>query len=249
MAPPAAEDDLEHVVEALERRTPTIVELVLCPVGAPLRYLPGQYVLLGDLEYRLPVRSYSVANAPRDSGELTLLVTEVEGGETSGWVHHRLRSGDRVSVSGPYGSFLTDPESDAPALYLAGGSGLAPVRALAEAAVAAGRPGSATLFFSARSEADLIDADRFARWQRERPGFRYLRTLTRAEGAPPLGRIPALLPELFPDLDGWDVFVAGASGFVQACTEAARACGARPGRLRSEAFFEEPHPWRGTVPA
>jgi CDP-4-dehydro-6-deoxyglucose reductase len=249
VAAPAVEEDVEHVVASIARRTPTIVEVLLRPTGAPLRFLPGQYVLLGDLEYRVPVRSYSVANAPRDSGELTLLVTEVAGGETSGWVHRRLRAGDRVLVSGPYGTFVADPGSTAPALYLAGGSGLAPVRALAEAAVVGGRPAQATLFFSARTEADLIDADVFARWERERPGFRYLRTLTRAEEAPPLGRIPALLPELFPDLAGHDVFVAGAPGFVDACTEAVRACGAGAGRLHTEAFFEEPHPWRGTVPA
>lgn len=244
-----AEQDVEHVVTSITRRTPAIVELVLQPAAEPLRHLPGQYVLLGDLDYRVPVRSYSVANAPRPSGELSLLVTEVQGGETSGWVHHRLRTRDRVLVSGPYGTFVADPESNAPALYLAGGSGLAPARALAEEAIARRRPERATLFFSARTEADLIDADLFPRWEREWPGFRFVRTLTRAEGAPPLGRIPTLLPELFPDLGDHDVFVSGAPGFVEACADAARACGVRPGRLHTEAFFEEPPPWRATVPS
>lgn len=239
------EEDVEHLVEAIVRRTPAIVEVLLRPAAAPLEYVAGQYVLLGDVDYRVPVRSYSVANAPRPGGELSLLVTEVAGGETSGWVHHRLRAGDRVLVSGPYGTFVADPESAAPVLYLAGGSGLAPVRALAEAALAAGRPAEQTLFFSARTEADLIDAERFEQWQQEQAGFRYLRTLTRAGGA----HVPALLAERFPNLASHDVFVAGAPGFVDACAEAARACGVRPGQLHTEAFFEEPHPWRATVPA
>lgn len=246
---PPVEEDVEHVVAAVARRTPTIVELLLEPAGEPLSFTPGQYVLLGDLDYRIPVRSYSIANAPRASGELTLLVTEYPGGETSRWVHHELRPGRRVLVSGPYGTFTADPGSTAPVLYLAGGSGLAPVRALAEAAVASGSPEHATLFFSARTEADLIDAELFATWQRTRPGFRFVRTLTRADGAPPLGRIPGLLPGLFPDLSSHDVYVAGSSPFVDACTDAARACGVRPGHLHTEAFFEDPQPWRGTVPA
>lgn len=249
VTPAAVVEDAEYVVASIERRTPAIVELVLRPAGEPLGFAPGQYVLLGDLEYGVPPRSYSVANAPRPSGELTLLVTEVSGGETSTWVHRRLRTGERVLASGPYGSFVADPNSDRPTLYLAGGSGLAPVRALAEVAVATDRPEELTLFFSARTEADLIDAERFARWERERRGFRYLRTLTRAHGPPPLGRIPELLPRLFPDLSGHDVFVAGASGLVDACTDAARACGVRPGHLHTEAFYEDPKPWRGTVPA
>lgn len=246
LAPGTVEEDLEYAVAVIIRRTATIVELLLRPLGPPLRYLPGQYFLLGDADYALPVRSYSIANAPRADGALTLLVTEVPGGETSTWVHRRLRPGDRVLVSGPYGTFVADPESSAPVLYIAGGSGLAPVRALAEAAVEGGIPEQATLFFSARTEADVIDRDRFEEWERRRPGFRFLRTLTRASGPPPLGRIPALLPELFPDLGPYDVYAAGAPGFVDACTEAARACGARPGRLRTEAFFEEPKPWRDT---
>jgi CDP-4-dehydro-6-deoxyglucose reductase len=246
--PAPAEQDAAHVVEGIRRRTPSIVEIELRPVEAPLRFLPGQYVLFGDADHRLPVRSYSVANAPRPGGELTLLITEVPGGETSGWVHHRLRAGERVLVSGPYGSFVADEQSGAPALYLAGGSGLAPVRALAEAAVASGRPERATLFFSARTEADLMDVDVFRDWERGRPGFRFLRTLTRAGGEPPLGRIPSLLPELFRDLAGHDVFVAGAPGFVDACADVARACGVRAGHLYTEAFFEEPKPWHGDVP-
>lgn len=243
------EEDLEYSVVALERRTPVIVELTLRPTGSPLDFAPGQYVLLGDRGHEVTERSFSIGNAPRPSGELTLLVTKVPGGEASTWIHRRLRVGDAVLVSGPYGSFLADPDSDAPVLHLAGGSGLAPVRALAEAAIASGRPHEVTLFFSARTESDVIDAGRFARWERERPGFRFLRTLTRADGLPPVGRIPELLPRLFPDLGGHDVFVAGASGFVDACADAARACGVRAGRLHTEAFFEEPRPWRGTVPS
>jgi len=248
MTASVVEEDVEHVVAAVRRRTPAIVELLLRPLGGPLRYLPGQYVLLGDPGYTVPVRSYSIANAPRPGGEIALLVTEVAGGETSGWVHRRLRPDDRVLLSGPYGTFIAKPDSRQ-VLYLAGGSGLAPVRALAEAAVRSALPERATLFFSARTEADLIDQQLFARWARERPGFRFLRTLTRAGGSPPLGRIPALLPELFPDLSGWEVYTAGAPGFVDACADTARACGVRPGHLHTEAFFEEPKPWHGGGPA
>lgn len=247
LTPDAVEEELEHAVVSIVRRTPSIVELQLRPLAAPVHYLAGQYILLGDVDYALPVRSYSIANAPRASGELMLLVTEVAGGETSTWVHHALRPGDSVLVSGPYGTFVADPEATAPVLYLAGGSGLAPVRALAEEAVETGRPEQAILFFSARTEEDLIDCERFERWEQQRSGFRFLRTLTRAAGPPPLGRIPALLPELFPDLGAYEVYAAGAPGFVDACAAAARACGTKPGRLHTEAFFEEPRPWRGAA--
>jgi CDP-4-dehydro-6-deoxyglucose reductase len=116
-----------------------ITRLLLRPAGVPLRYQPGQYVLLGDPDGELVVRSYSIANAPRRDGLISLLVTLVTGGQLSGWVHDVLRPGGRVLLLyGPYGSFTASGEPG-PVLLLAGGSGLAPVRALAQAALRPGR--------------------------------------------------------------------------------------------------------------
>ena len=41
-------EDAEFTVAAKRQRTPVIAELLLHPAGPPLRYQPGQYVLLGD---------------------------------------------------------------------------------------------------------------------------------------------------------------------------------------------------------
>ena len=237
-------DDAEFTVAAKRQRTPVIAELLLRPAGAPLRYQPGQYMLLGDPDGELVVRSYSIANAPRRDGLISLLLTRVPGGQLSGWVHDMLRPGDRVLLSGPYGSFTAAPGEHAPVLLLAGGSGLAPVRALAQAALRRRTHAPVVLFFSARTQRDLIDDERFRGWQRRHPGrFRYLRTLTRADGPPPAGRIPAILGAWSGGLSGWRVYIAGAPGFVTACATAARACGARPGRVHTEEFFTQPRPW------
>jgi len=169
-----------------ERRTPTIIELWLRPAAGALDYLPGEYVLLEDRDHAVPPRSYSIANAPRPDGLISLLVTSVPDGETSSWVHERLRVGEEVSISGPYGTFVDDPTSTTPCLFLTAGSSVAPVRALIEAALSAGADRSLTLIFSARTEADVIDRERFAGWQARHPQFRFIRTLTRAAGpAPP----------------------------------------------------------------
>jgi CDP-4-dehydro-6-deoxyglucose reductase len=242
-------DDAEFTVTAKRQRTPVIAELLLRPAGPPLHYQPGQYVLLGDPGPEFVVRSYSIANAPRRDGLISLLVTRVPGGHLSGWVHDVLRPGGRVLLSGPYGSFAATPGEHAPTLLLAGGSGLAPVRALAEAALRDRTHAPVVLFFSARTPRDLIDDQRFHSWQRRHPGkFRYLRTLTRADGPPPAERIPAILGGWFPDLSGWQVYIAGAPGFVTACARAARVLGAGPGRVRTEEFFTEPRPWGAARP-
>jgi CDP-4-dehydro-6-deoxyglucose reductase len=181
-------------------RTPRIAELRLRPVGTPMRYWPGQYVMLGDERAGAPPRSYSIAGAPRPDGEIALQVTRVDDGLTSTWIHDRLRPGDRVKIAGPYGTFIGDPSVDTPVLCLAAGSGLAPVLSLTEAALRRGFKRPVTLLFSARSSADLYDAGLLQFWLAKHRNFRYRTTLTREPGPDLSGRIPQVLPGSVPDL-------------------------------------------------
>jgi len=235
-------------VVSIEQATPRIRRLWLRPVAARLHFRPGQYVQLGDARAVLLPRSYSIANAPRSDGLLSLLVARFAGGSISGWVHESLAVRDEVLVSGPYGAFVDDPLTTAPALFLAAGAGYAPVRSVLEAALAAGRRRSLTLLFSARTEADVIDAAQLTDWQRRDRRFHFMRTLTRQRGRPPLGRIPALLPSLALPLPDCDVFIAGMPDFVRSCAAAARALGADASRLRTELFLLEPQPWYEAAP-
>jgi CDP-4-dehydro-6-deoxyglucose reductase, E3 len=234
-----AADEAPYHVSAIERRTPAIVEVLLHPLAKSLDYVPGEFVLLEDRARRVPPRSYSIANAPRPNGSISLLITRVRGGETSAWVHDRLSDGDEVTITGPYGTFVADPASTAPWLHLAAGSGLAPIRSLIEAALESTPWRSQTLVCSARTEADEVDGDGLRRWQASNPSFHYVRTLTRGPGAGPRGRVPEVLPDLCADLGDHEVFIAGAPGFVRACAFAAEALGAAPERLHTEPFFVE----------
>lgn len=154
-----------------------------------------------------------------------------------------MQIGGTVLVSGPYGSFVADAGVDTPKLGLAGGSGLAPIRALAQDAVRPPIGQPFTVLFSARTEIDVMDRERFAQWERQYAGFRFVRTLTRSDGTPPVGRIPEILSTLFADLSGHEVFVAGPPRFVADCTQSVRQLGVHPGHLHTEEFFAEPQPW------
>jgi CDP-4-dehydro-6-deoxyglucose reductase, E3 len=175
----AIDSEAPYRVVAIENVTPTI-ELWLWPLGAPLDYLPGEYVLIEDHSGEIPPRSYSIANTPRSDRLISMLVTRVPGGATSNWIHDGLEVGDELILSGTYGSFVDDPASTAPGLFLAAGSGLAPIRALIDAGLAAGVRQSLTLIFSARTPGDVIDRERFAGWGSRHPQFCFIRALTRA---------------------------------------------------------------------
>jgi CDP-4-dehydro-6-deoxyglucose reductase len=241
--------DGRYQVIGIRRRTATIRELWLRPLGSRLEYLPGEYVLLQDRDGDIPQRSYSIANAPRPNGAISLLVTRVRGGGTSTWVHDQLRLGDEVDISGPYGTFIDTPTATAGAVFMAAGSGLAPIRALVEAALRSGRRRSLVLIFSARSERDVIDAQVFRLWESRHPQFRFIPILTQTGGTRGHRRIPARLPNLVGSLSNRHVFIAGADAFVAACAGASEALGARAADVHTEAFSVAGVEWEAAAHA
>ncbi len=222
-------------------RTPKIVELRIRPVGEPVRYWPGQYLMVGDEKAGAPPRPYSIANAPRNDGELVLLVARVPDGRTSGWIHDELGVGDRITVAGPYGTFIGDPGTDGPVLCLAAGSGLAPILALTDAALRRGFRHPVTLLYSARTADDVFDEGLMAWWTAKHRRFDFRVTYTGddpPDGARFTGRIPDVLPDVVRNVADHSVYIAGSPDFVDACADAVRALGATDEQI----FVERYHP-------
>ncbi|MDA8284534.1 MAG: 2Fe-2S iron-sulfur cluster-binding protein [Actinomycetota bacterium] len=225
-------------------RAPEVVELRLRPLGGRLRYWPGQHVMVGSTDPAHAERQYSMANAPRPDGEIVLLVGRHRGGETSTWIHDALAEGDVVAVSGPYGTFIGDVSLEAPVVCLAGGTGLAPILALTDGALRRGFSLPVTIVYSARRSAEVYERGLTAYWQRRYPNFHFVVTLTREAGGSGEygGRIPDILPGLFPHLAPYQVFIAGSPGFVAACEAAALVCHALPERVFTEAYVPRAQP-------
>jgi CDP-4-dehydro-6-deoxyglucose reductase len=196
LARPAAQRR-RFVLEAAARISPSVRHLVLrTEDGAPFTYLPGQWLklYLPGLE-----RDYSIASAPSPSrpDRVELIVTHVEGGAGSTALHH-LPLGAALDTLGPNGLFVReDDERRHPALFVATGTGLAPLRAMIEDGLARGETAPRTLLFGARTEADLLfraELEALA----ARGQLRYEPTLSRAGASWPgrRGHVQAHLREL-----------------------------------------------------
>lgn len=158
-------------VVAHEHRTFDIAVLTLRPEPA-YDYVAGQSVPV-ETELRPRIwRHYSPANAPRADGTLDLHVRRVPGGQVSSALVDGVRLGDRLRLGPPIGQRLTLAGIGASALgvgagaggilLIAGGTGLAPLKALVEQlAVAAGvaAPPPVTLFFGTATSRELYDLD------------------------------------------------------------------------------------------
>jgi NAD(P)H-flavin reductase/ferredoxin len=189
--------------------------------GRPFPYLPGQFV---QLEFADGVRrAYSMThpNRPHRQSTLELLVRAKPGGAASGWLFSRLRPGADLVVEGPYGRAYAQSQPDRPVVCLAGGTGLAPVLAIAGQLTAEAPDRSLRLYFGARRAQDLVLTDRLAALADS--GVSVILATEQECGAehPLLGRIRtglALdhLASDITDLSGHDIYVAGPTPMIDA---------------------------------
>jgi NAD(P)H-flavin reductase/hemoglobin-like flavoprotein len=119
-------------VTGVERRTIDVAVVQVRP-RQPLDYLPGQSVAVEVPQRPRLWRYLSPANAPRADGSLEFHVQLVPGGQVSSAVVRSLRAGDSVRLGAPVGGNLTRSAGDRQDLLMvAGGTGLAPLRAVVE---------------------------------------------------------------------------------------------------------------------
>ncbi len=144
-------------VIAQEKVTPDITRLTVQLDGA-MSYTAGQFAYVRIEGLDGVVRSYSFATPARDDSRVSFFVRKVSGGRFSTLVNEQDVMGRSVQVEGPAGDFWLRPGAE-PLLFVAGGSGLAPILAILEEAIASRVSRSATLLFGAREERDLYALD------------------------------------------------------------------------------------------
>ena len=98
------------------------------PPTSNMKYLPGQYI---DLEWKGVQRSYSIANMLNKAHGLELHIRRVPNGKFSDLVFNELKQESLLRLNGPHGTFFVR-NTDAPIIFLAGGTGFAPVKAMVE---------------------------------------------------------------------------------------------------------------------
>lgn len=123
-----------------------------------LDYHPGQSISVETVLRPKQWRYYSPANAPRPDGTIDLHVQVVDGGPVSTALVNSAAPGDRVRLGAPMGTALTLPQPAGPDLLLiAGGTGLAPLKALIEQVAAGGGQRRVHLFHGAQTGYALYD--------------------------------------------------------------------------------------------
>jgi CDP-4-dehydro-6-deoxyglucose reductase len=225
-------------VEKLEKRADDVMVVkIKLPANERLQFLAGQYI-----DFQLKdgkSRSYSLANPPHDDALLELHIRHVAGGLFTDQVFSTLKERDILRLKGPLGSFFIREDSDKPMIFIAGGTGFAPIKGMLEHAFAAHLDREMVLYWGVRSLKDLYMAELPQQWLAEHPHFSFVPVLSHPEPADHwqgrTGFVHEAVLSDFPDLSGYQVYACGAPIMVDSARDA--FVGARG--LPEDAFFAD----------
>ncbi len=167
---------LEHVASDV-----MIIYLKL-PANERLQFLPGQYIdiLMKDGQRR----SFSLANAPANDEFLQLHTRNYAGGVFSEYVFSHMKEKDILRFEGPLGSFFLHdaPKEDTPIIFLAGGTGFAPVKSMLEHIFLTENTrftrNKIRLYWGTRTRDGLYLNDLAKKWETENENFSYIPVLS-----------------------------------------------------------------------
>lgn len=200
-------------------RTPLIddvMKLVLqLPGSQPVNYYPGQYlnILLRDGHER----SYSMANPPREDNTVELHIRHMPGGlftdQVFGVGETVLKDRQIVRTELPLGTFYLREDSVKPIIFLASGTGFAPIKAMVEMMQAKGLQRPVRFYWGGREPGDLYLSDLVSQWCDSLPDFEFIPVISEAKPehgwTGRTGLVHHAVMEDYPDLSGWEVYACG----------------------------------------
>lgn len=205
-------------VSSIEHLAPDVVRVMLqLPSADPLRYRAGQYI-----QFLLPGgarRSYSMAGAQTSSGQIELHLRHMPGGKFTDHVFSAMKEKEIQRIEGPFGSFfLRDDAANKPLIFLASGTGFAPIKAMLEQMRANADPRAVTLYWGGRKLQDLYLRDWVDAQLPAWPALRFVPVLSEADAGwtGRTGFVHQAVMADFPDLSGHAVYACGAPVMVEA---------------------------------
>ncbi len=167
--------DLTHDIKQfrLELIEPTILD-----------YIPGQYIQLVTPVYEKSdeevYRAYSISSDPAEQNVIELIIRLVPGGICTTYCFEYLKVGDEMKINGPYGDFRLS-DSDAPIVFIAGGSGMAPIKCMLHHMKNTNNKRETVYYFGANEPRELLLVDMMREFEKQLANFRFVPVVNEPE--------------------------------------------------------------------
>jgi CDP-4-dehydro-6-deoxyglucose reductase, E3 len=229
-------------VESVENLTHDVRQLDLRLIEPKtIAFKPGQFISF-EMPHpqtgHLVTRAYSIASQPSRSDVITLLFNQVPGGPGSGFLFH-LQAGDKTHFKGPAGNFYLRDDPNRELLFIASGTGIAPIRSMLLANAERPDAKPATLFWGLRSQRDLYYQEELAELTGRTPTVMVITTLSRPEPdwSGETGRVLRLIEERITSVKNLAVYLCGNSAMIADATSLLQKKGLCP--IYREKYYDD----------
>jgi ferredoxin-NADP reductase len=244
-APPRAGpwSGLLRVARIFEEATDVKTFRLTPPKGGrlPFSYLPGQFLSLTVRQDDKPVRrSYTIASSPSQRDYVEITVKRIEQGAVSCYLHDRVKEGDRLEVSAPFGTFTFTGKEAGSIVLIGGGVGITPLMTVVRYLTDHGWPKDIFLLYSCRTSRDFIFREELEYLQRRYANLHVISSMTRAAGTEWMGPNGRLTKELIaqnvPDIASRRVHLCGPPPMMEAMQGFLVELGVPKDQVRTESF-------------
>ncbi len=226
-------------VQKLEKISDDVALLSLkLPASERMQFMAGQYIdiLLKDGKRR----SFSLANAPHNDETLQLHIRHVAGGTFSEYVFSQMQEKAILRFEGPLGTFFLREDSEKPIVFLATGTGFAPIKSIVEHALHSNTQRPLTLYWGARRLSDIYMYDLPLQWQAAYPHFKFIPVLSQPETEDRwtgrVGHVQDCVLQDYTDMSDKQVYACGSPNMVEDAHKKLVAAGLSNDEFFSDAF-------------
>ena len=207
-----------------------------------ISFRPGQYMQLLTPAYdgnEEVYRAYSIASDPAEVDMVEFVIRLVPGGICTTYCFNHLNEGDEMSMNGPYGDFYLR-DTEAPMLFVAGGSGMAPLKSILHDMKNTGNKREVTYFFGANEVRELFYMDDMRAFEEELENFTFVPVVAQpeegAEWDGETGLVTEPLERHIDDASGYEGYLCGSPGMIDAAVEVLKKLGMPEDRIYYDKF-------------
>ena len=211
--------------------------------GEEIDFKAGQYIQFTAPPYGEnpePVyRAYSISSPPSEKNAIETIVRLVAGGICTTYIFEVLAEGDEVKINGPYGDFFLS-DTDAEIIFVAGGSGIAPIKSILHQMAEGKISRKATFFYGVNSLKELYHVETMKQFEKDVPDFTYVPCLARPapdgrwEGE--TGLVTEVLDRHITNGQNKEAYLCGSPGMIDASIEVLKKKGFAEDRIFYDKF-------------
>ena len=227
-------------VQHIDKISNDVVVLRLTlPSNLSFNFSAGQYIDIHTKDGQK--RSFSIANPPLGDNYLDLHIRLVAGGKFSEYVFNNLQEKEILRFTGPLGNFFLREDSDKPLIFVASGTGFAPIKSILEYAFSKNIQRRIYLYWGVYSLAHLYMPKLPQQWQQQHQHFSFIPVLSEPKAEDQwqgrCGFVHQAVLDDFSDLSAYQVYACGAPIMVESAHRTFTQRGLAEDDFFSDAFF------------